>query len=219
MGAVLGPTRLRPLLWIAAFPVVVIALAVVYTPLVSALSRPLVRRDVMPARVDAIAALSGGITDEGRMRSATLERILSGLELLRSGTAPVILLSQERRSIGGRVVSDSADLREIAAGSGPSEHVILVDSVFTTRTEALRMRQIAWPRGWRTIAVVTAPLHSRRACATFEAVGFKVVCAPAVSRDNVVPGAKSPGDRLRTFRSWLYETFATATYRSNGWIR
>jgi uncharacterized SAM-binding protein YcdF (DUF218 family) len=66
---------------------------------------------------------------------------------------------------------------------------------------------------------VTAPLHSRRACATFEAVGFKVVCAPAVSRDNVVPAAETPRDRLRTFRSWLYETFATATYKSNGWIR
>ena len=219
IGGVLGPTRLRPLLWIVAFPIAVIAIAVVYTPLVSILSEPLLRRDALPVRVDAIASLSNGVTLDGRMRSTTLDRVLSGLDLARAGTASAVLISEERHSRGGRVHSDSADLREIAARYGSAAEMIFVDSVFSTRTEALQMRQIAWPRGWRTIAVVTAPLHSRRACATFEAVGFKVVCAPAVSRDNVVPGAQAPRDRLRTFRSWLYETFATAAYKSNGWIR
>ncbi len=216
IGGILGPTRLRPLLWIAAFPVAIIVLTVVYTPLVSMLAEPLVRRDSLPPRVDAIATLSNGVTLDGRMRSTTLDRVLSGLDLARTGVAPVVLVSAERDRRG---VSDSADLRDITARFGSSAEVIFVDSVFSTRTEALQMRRIAWPRGWRTVAVVTAPLHSRRACATFEAVGFKVVCAPAVSRDNVVPGAQTPRDRLRTFRSWLYETFATAAYKSNGWIR
>lgn len=219
IGGLLGPTRLRPLLWIAAFPVAVVALAVVYTPLVSVLSEPLVRRDALPARVDAIAALSNGVALDGRMRSTTLDRVLSGLDLAAAGKSSAVLVSEERHERGGRLVSDSADLRDVAGRFGSSAEVIFVDSVFSTRTEALQMRRVAWPRGWRTVAVVTAPLHSRRACATFEAVGFKVVCAPAVSRDNVVPGAETPRDRLRTFRSWLYETFATAAYRSNGWIR
>ena len=65
-------------------------------------------------------------------------------------------------------------------------------------------------------AVVTSPLHSRRACATFEAVGFKVVCAPAGSREYVVPGALAPEDRLATFPRLIYEKFAAATYKSNG---
>jgi len=219
IGGVIGPTRLRPLLWIVAFPIAVIAIAVVYTPLVSILSAPLVRRDTLPARVDAIATLSNGVALGGRMRSTTLDRVLSGLDLARAGLASAVLVSEERHRRGGLVVSDSADLRDFAGRFGSSAEIIFVDSVFSTRTEALQMRRIAWPRGWRTVAVVTAPLHSRRACATFEAVGFKVVCAPAVSRDNVVPGAQAPRDRLRAFRSWLYETFATATYKSNGWIR
>jgi uncharacterized SAM-binding protein YcdF (DUF218 family) len=219
IGGILGPTRLRPILWIAAFPVAVIAIAVVYTPLVSILSTPLVRRDALPIRVDAIAALSSGVALGGRMRSTTLDRVLSALELAAQGRASAVLVSEERYERDGRLLSDSADLRYIAARFKSSAEVIFVDSVFSTRTEALQMRRLAWPRGWRTVAVVTAPLHSRRACATFEAVGFRVVCAPAVSRENVVPGAQTPRDRLRTFRSWLYETFATATYKSNGWIR
>lgn len=219
VGALVGPTRLRPLLWVGAGLVTVIVLVVIYTPVVSVLSGPLVRHDRLPARVDAIAALSHGLTPEGRMRSASLDRLLSALALAREGKAGAVLVSVESRSYDGVPVSDSADRREIVAAFPTPAEVIFVDSVSSTRTEALRMRQVAWPRGWRVIAVVTSPLHSRRACATFEAVGFRVVCVPAASRENVLPGADGPRDRLRTFRSWLYETFAAATYRSRGWIR
>jgi uncharacterized SAM-binding protein YcdF (DUF218 family) len=219
IGALIGPTRLRPLLWIAAGPLAALSLAIIYTPLVSALTEPLVRRDPFPIRVHAIAALSHGLTLEGHMRSQTLDRLLSALELARDGGVPAVLVSQERRNFGGQSVTDSADLRRVVQGFAVPAEVIFVDSVFTTRTEALRMRGIAMRRGWTTVAVVTSPLHTRRACATFEAVGFKVVCVPALSREHTVPGARIPEDRLRTFRSWLYETFAGATYKSNGWIR
>ncbi|MEP6551569.1 MAG: hypothetical protein ABJB95_10315, partial [Gemmatimonadales bacterium] len=73
-------------------------------------------------------------------------------------------------------------------------------------------------RGWKTLAVVSSPMHSRRACATFEAVGFKVICVPAAVRGSGLYSAANAGDRLRAFRSWLYETFATDTYRRRGWI-
>ena len=219
VGALIGPTRLRPLLWIVAAPVVVIVLAVTYTPLVSVLGEPLVRRDPLPSTVDAIATLSQGITPAGQMRLGTFERLLAGISVAGKVKANALMVSRERRSFAGRAVTDSADLQQVVDAFDPSVEVIFVDSVFTTRTEALRMRAVAWPRGWKTIAVVTSPLHSRRACATFEAVGFRVVCVPAVSRENAVPGAEIPSDRLRTFRAWLYETFAAATYRSNGWIR
>ncbi|MEX2111451.1 MAG: YdcF family protein [Gemmatimonadaceae bacterium] len=219
LGGLMGPTRLRPLLWIAAGPIAVVSVAVTYTPLVSALAEPLVRRDPIPSRVDAIAALSQGLTPDGQMRGATLDHLLSALELARDRKASAVLVSQERRTFSGRSVTDSADLWQIVRTFAVPVEVIFVDSVITTRTEALRARAIASQRGWSTIAVVTSPLHSRRACATFEAVGFKVVCVPALSRQHVVPEARHPEDRLRTFRSWLYETFAGATYKSNGWIR
>ena len=210
----LGTTRLRPILLIAGGILALICIAVAYTPFVSAVARPLIRRDSIPARVDAIAVLSAGFTPDGMMRRETLERLLSGVTLARRGLAPVMLVSMERANRG----SDSADLQSVISLIGNGTRTILVDSVTTTRTEALRMKTIARANGWQTLAVVTSPLHTRRACATFEAVGFRVVCVPATVRGSgLIPGSITE-DRLRDFRSWLYESFATDTYRRRGWI-
>ena len=214
VGAVLGITRLRALLVIAGGVLALICIAVAYTPLVAAVGRPLIRRDSIPARVDAIAVLSAGFTNDGMMRGETLERLLSGLTLARRGLAPVMLVSMERSSRG----SDSSDLQSVITLAGEGTRTILIDSVTTTRTEALRMRAIARANGWQTLAVVTSPLHTRRACATFEAVGFRVVCVPATVRGSgLIPGSFAE-ERFRDFRSWLYETFATDSYRRRGWI-
>lgn len=218
LGAVLGVTRLRPLLWIAAGIVALTCIAVAYTPLVSAMARPLIRRDSIPARVDAIAVLSNGLTPDGMMRGETLDRLLSGVMLAKRGVAPALLVSVEQRAFNGASVTDSADLRSVIAFAGLATAATLVDSVTSTRTEALRMRAIARANGWKTLAVVTSPLHTRRACATFEAVGFKVVCVPAALRGNGLYPGSNAEDRLRAFRSWLYETFATDSYRRRGWI-
>jgi uncharacterized SAM-binding protein YcdF (DUF218 family) len=214
VGAVLGNTRLRPLLLIAGGILALICIAVAYTPLVSAIARPLIRRDSIPARVDAIAVLSAGITPDGMMRRETLERLLSGVTLARRGLAPVMLVSMERANRG----SDSADLLSVISLVGGGIRTILADSVTTTRTEALRMRAIAGANGWQTLAVVTSPLHTRRACATFEAVGFRVVCVPATVRGSGLISGSTAEDRLHDFRSWLYETFASDSYRRRGWI-
>lgn len=218
-GALLGVTRLRPLLWIGAGVLAALCIVVAYTPFVSTLAGPLIRRDSVSARVDAIAILSAGVTSDGMMRSETLDRLLGGLSLARRGIAPVVLVSRERVAYFGRLVSDSADLQNVATLIGVPAQIIFVDSIFTTRTEALRMRAVASPHDWKTLAVVTSPMHSRRACATFEAVGFKVVCAPAVVRESGLSPGGNAQDRLRGFRSWLYETFATDSYRRRGWIR
>jgi uncharacterized SAM-binding protein YcdF (DUF218 family) len=215
----LGPTRLRPLIWVPAGVIAAICLVVAYTPLVSALSRSYVRADPIPAHVDAIAVLSMGITPDGMMRSETLDRMLTGLSLAKRGLAPVVLISRESKANGGRAISDSLDQNAIVTLVGLGSRVIFVDSVTTTRTEATLMRDIARPNGWGVVAVVTSPVHTRRACATFEAVGFKVACVPAAVRGSGLYGATNAEDRLRAFRGWLYETFATASYTSRGWIR
>jgi uncharacterized SAM-binding protein YcdF (DUF218 family) len=218
-GAILGTTRLRPLLWIGAGILALLCIAVAYTPVVATLARPLVRRDSIPARLDAIAVLSMGFSSDGMMRGETLDRVLSGVSLARHGLAPVLLISRERRTLGGKSVSDSADLENVAALTGATTQIVFVDSIFTTRTEAQRMKAIADASGLRTLAVVTSPMHSRRACATFEAVGFKVVCVPAAIRGSGTAPGSNGEDRLRAFRSWLYETFATDSYRRRGWIQ
>jgi uncharacterized SAM-binding protein YcdF (DUF218 family) len=218
-GAAVGATRLKPLIWVPAGVTAVLCIVLAYTPIVSVIARPLVRRDPLPPTVDAIAVLSAGFTADGLVGYETLDRLLSGLSLAKQGMASTVLVSRERRSSGQTTVSDSADLQSIVALVGADPHVFFVDSIFTTRTEALRMRTVAAQRGWQVVAVVTSPMHSRRACATFEAVGFRVVCVPAMLRQSGLGADSNPEDRLRAFRSWLYETFASATYASRGWIR
>ena len=218
-GAAVGATRLKPLVWVPAGVVATLSILVAYTPIVSSLARPLIRRDALPPSVDAIAVLSGGFTADGLVGYETLDRLLTGLSLAKRGIASTVLVSREGYLPRGKVASDSADLQNLVALVGPLPEVIFVDSVFTTRTEALRARTIAAERHWSTLAVVTSPMHSRRACATFEAVGFTVVCVPAILRQSGLGDDANPEDRLRAFRSWLYETFASASYASRGWTR
>lgn len=219
VGAALGVTRLRPLLWVSGAIISFLCIAVAYTQLASRAAAPFIRRDPVPARVDAIAVLSMGGTPDGLMRSETLDRVLTGMTLVKRGVSNAMLISRETRSFGGRQVSDSADLQDVTAMLAVPATVIFVDSIFTTRTEALQMRSIARQRGWNTLAVVTSPMHTRRACATFEAVGFKVTCVPAAVRGSGLVPNSTPEDRLRAFRAWLYERFATDSYRRRGWIR
>ena len=219
VGAALGVTRLRPLLWVSGAIISFLCIAIAYTQLASRAAAPFIRRDPVPARVDAIAVLSMGGTPDGLMRSETLDRVLTGMTLVKRGVSNAMLISRETRSFGGRQVSDSADLQDVTAMLAVPATVIFVDSIFTTRTEALQMRSIARQRGWNTLAVVTSPMHTRRACATFEAVGFKVTCVPAAVRGSGLVPNSTPEDRLRAFRAWLYERFATDSYRRRGWIR
>ena len=218
-GAAIGVTRLRPLLWIGGGILAVLCIIVGYTPLVTTLSDPLIRRDPLPPRVDAVAVLSMGLTPDGLMSGETLDRFLSGLSLARRGIAPAMLVSRETRPFGKRVVSDSVDLDAVASLAAAGIPITFVDSVYTTRTEALRMKAIAKRNGWKTVAVVTSPMHTRRACATFEAVGIEVVCVPAVVRDAGLAAGSNAEHRLHSFGAWLYEIFATDTYRRRGWIR
>ncbi len=219
IGGTVGATRVRGLLWIGAGLLAVLCVLIAYTPLVRVAARPLVRTDPIPQHLDAIAALSAGVTPDGLTRSESLDRLMSAIELERQGVAQTLMVSRERAPLGKGTVTDSADLARIASLTGTTPSILFVDSIFTTRTEALRMKKIADDRGWRRIAVVTSPMHSRRACATFEAVGFQVVCAPAALRGSGMDPHSTPEDRFRGFRSWLYETFATDSYRRRGWIR
>lgn len=219
LGAIVGPTRLKSLVWVPATIIAILCVVVAYSPLVTTLARPLVRQDPLPARVDAVAVLSRGLAADGTMRSETLDRLLTGLSLVKGGLAPVLMVSRERRAFNGRSVSDSADLGRVTELVGTQARIIFVDSVVTTRTEATRMKRIADANHFATLAVVTSPMHTRRACATFEAVGLRVVCVPALLRESGLYSGANAEDRLRAFRSWLYELFASSSYKSRGWIR
>jgi uncharacterized SAM-binding protein YcdF (DUF218 family) len=218
-GAVIGVTRLRPALWILAGAGAAVVLLVAYTSIIVRPAQALIRRDEITAPADAIVVLSGGITADGTLHPQATDRLLKGLELLVRRVAPTIVLTREDRNFGGVQVTSQADQQRIASLTGAgSGRVVYAGPTRTTRAEALRIRALAQSAGWKRIVLVTSPLHSRRACAVFEHVGFTVTCVPSESRDLAVGRMITAEDRLRAFQLWIYEVAGTLRYRQRGWL-
>jgi uncharacterized SAM-binding protein YcdF (DUF218 family) len=134
---------------------------------------------------------------------------------MRNGLAPTLVVTRARR--GGVGHTADADQQRLRALVSRPFAMLVVDSVRTTRDEAVNAARLLLPRGADTIALVTSPLHTRRSCAAFERVGFQVRCVPAVSRDYTLR-ADGSGDRLALFRAWIYERMAWLKYRQRGWV-
>jgi uncharacterized SAM-binding protein YcdF (DUF218 family) len=181
----------------------------------------LVRRDALPASLplDAVIVLSGGITPDSLLEPEAADRLLAGLALMRDGAATTLVVSRPRRSGDGAVADpDQQRLRALVARSFP---MLFVDSVHSTRDEAVNAwRLLARPANPAPrVAVVTSPLHTSRACAAFERVGFAVTCIAAPSRAYSVDHATSAEERFALFRRWLYERAAWVEYRAKDWVR
>lgn len=206
--------------WVLLAAETALLAVVAYTPLVGWLVPPLVRRDpVGRAPLDGVVVLSGWVTRDGYLKPDVVDRLLSGLELVRATGARTLLLSRTHVSHGKERLTSDADQRRIVALLGArAPRILLVTDVYSTRDEAVKMRRLADSAGIRRVAVVTSPLHTRRACATFEHVGFDVVCAPAIARDIAIGHLGGPRDRVRAFQGWLYETAGTILYRARGWL-
>lgn len=219
-GALLGGVpALRPwraVLWLVAGAVAVVTLAVAGTPVMRPLARAVVRRDA-PMPVDAVVALSSGLTSSGLLSNRGLERLIDASRLARSLDVPLVL--SIIHPIGRSDVSSYPDQQALTAALGV-RRLATVDSVHTTHDEAVHVATLARRNGWRRVAVVTSPLHSRRACATFERAGLTVRCAPARARDMVLDGPQAltgNAERVRAFASWLHEALGLVWYRYKDW--
>ncbi len=105
-----------------------------------------------PRHVNAIMVLSG---DPSRVRP--------GFELARKGVAPVLVLSDGRRS-------ESPLARKLCAHPKRQGFRVLCfrPSPYSTRGEAREARVLAERRGWRSLLVVTSTYHVYRARLLFE---------------------------------------------------
>jgi uncharacterized SAM-binding protein YcdF (DUF218 family) len=218
VGAILGATRARRWLGIA-IGLLAVALAIVaYTPVMRRPVRALVRSDPLARPVQAIIILSGGVTADGHLKPAVVDRVLTGLALIRRGVASTLIVSRERWRPPSRGVTSDVDQQRLVALLERPVRLLIVDSVASTRDEAVRMRALARTLDIASVAVVTSPLHTYRACATFEKVGFVVTCVPSESRELALRALPLAGDRVRALQLWLYECAALAKYRMQRWI-
>ncbi len=171
----------------------------------------------MPASVDAVMVLSSGITNDTTITGNGLDRLLSGIELLQKGASRRLVTSRifVQRDHGG---TSDVDQQRIITMTNLSVQWDIVPNVHSTRDEAVGAARLLLPAGARSIVVVTSPMHTRRACAVFEGVGFKVACQPARERDYVTINPRGPDDRLEAFREYVYERLGMVKYRWKGWI-
>jgi uncharacterized SAM-binding protein YcdF (DUF218 family) len=219
VGAATGLNRARRLL-LAAVLALSIPLGIVgFTPVIRRPARALIRADQLGARpLQAVVVLSGGITDDGHLRQQPTDRLLTGLSLLRRGLATTLVLTRERNRPPGPSVTSDVDQQRLVSLLERPIRLLIVDSIFSTRDEAVRTRALARTLDFWSVAVVTSPLHTYRACATFEKVGFTVTCVPSESRDVALDTLRTPTDRVRALQLWLYELAGLAKYRVSGWI-
>lgn len=218
-AALLGASALRRWFWALAGALAAALLVVAYTPVIRAPAHALVRADPWPAAgVDAVVALSAQLTDDRLLSAVGEDRLLSALALARAHGVPRVVTTRITDRDGDSVVTSDADQRYLVALVPPGITHIIVGGPRTTREEAVLVARLAADSGWRRVAVVTSPSHTRRACATFERVGLAVTCVPARSTTVAWRTLGSPRDRLRAAGMVLYETMGSWLYRARGWI-
>lgn len=218
VGLLSGRWLLRPMYGavLALFALIGICLL---TPVARTLGAPFVRNDpVNLGAVDAVFVFSGGVNSRGLILGEALDRLLSGIALrARRPQLPLVLsIVHNRKRPGG--TSSQADQRALTALSPATGGVEWIDSVATTRDEAVRLSQLAFQQRWKRVVAVTSPMHTRRACATLEAIGLTVTCVAAPSREAAWP-PRNAGDRISVAQHVVYESLAWTKYRLFGWAR
>ncbi|HJQ53082.1 MAG TPA: ElyC/SanA/YdcF family protein [Gemmatimonadaceae bacterium] len=219
-GGIVGATRLRPLLTALLVFGAATILLVVLSPISTIVARRWVRADALPNRpLSAAVALSGGVNPDGAMTGGAIDNLLSAIALVRAGRALTLVTTTVEREFPSGDVSNRGDQFRLIAMAADTTRWLRTAPTGSTRDEAVESARMLLPRKLRDIAVVAAPMHTRRACATFEAVGFSVTCVPALSR---LPGGRDPApwpeDRLHVFGDWIYELAGTIKYRAAGWL-
>ena len=104
IGALVGLTRAAIVLWIATAAALLAFCVIAMTSFVTRVlpTSAMVRQDNLPAgRLDAVVVLSGGITPDGLLFPEALDRLLTGLALMRDSVAPVLVVTEPRRSRHG----------------------------------------------------------------------------------------------------------------------
>lgn len=200
---------------------IVVALATAtLTPMMSGPVASWIRRDSIPTtRLDALVVLSSSVTADSVLDPVATERLLSALQLMRRREVGTLITTRPAASRHDLRKVSNADQRALITLAGDTSRWREVGPVRTTREEALRVAELLAPASSRTIAVVTSPLHTRRACAVFEGVGFHVVCVPSTERMYSLYAFSGVRSRLIAVADWTYERLGMIEYRMRGWVR
>jgi uncharacterized SAM-binding protein YcdF (DUF218 family) len=189
-------------------------------------------------RADAVLVLGGGLRPalpprRGVEVNEAGDRLLTGVDLVRKGLAPWLILS------GGRVSFTADDPAETEARSAAAlaatlgiaeDRMLLSERARTTAEEAAAIQELARTRGWHTLLLVTSATHLPRAAATFRrrtdltivpvACDFQLPGRGAFGRATAASrlmGLLPAADALALTTVAIKEHVGLAAYRIRGW--
>lgn len=220
-GMIADVTRLRRALIVILIMSAAVVLLVTQTSLSNVIASRWVRHDLFPSTpARAVVVLSASVNPNATMSSEALDHLLFGLELIREARANALVTTTVEQRFPRGLVSSRTDQSRVLALLGSQVKWLRTAPTKSTRDEAVKSAELLIPLGIRQIALIAAPMHTRRACSAFEAVGFTVTCVPALVRSSGGwDPAPWPADRLRVFGEWVYEAVATLKYQGAGWLK
>ena len=218
-GAWLGARVSGRAIAIGTATVAVLVCVIGFTPVMRGPVHALIRRDSIPAeRLDAVIVLSSVVSADSLLDPVAVDRLLTGLAVFRDNGARLLVTTRSAVSASDHRLESDRDRRRLIDLAADTGRWHAVGPVATTRDEAVSTAALLLPLEQKRVAVVTSPLHTRRACRTFEKVGFQVTCVPADERVYALYTFNSSTTRLLATADWLYEELAMIKYRWSGWI-
>jgi uncharacterized SAM-binding protein YcdF (DUF218 family) len=134
---------------------------------------------------DAIVVLGARVEKDGLAGPDLRSRTLHAVRLFRRDLAPYMVCT------GGYEndrLSAAAVARRLAVSRGvPAQRILLADGSMTTREDAISTRQLSREHGFRTLILVSHPLHLERARLLFEAQGLTVFPSPTTTDLEAIP--------------------------------
>jgi uncharacterized SAM-binding protein YcdF (DUF218 family) len=212
-GAVLSRVGLGRILAAVVLGLAAAWCAVALTPLTRGAAEGLVRRDALE-RADAVLVLGSRLQKDGEPTASALSRLLHGLELVRQGWAPRLILPELHEPAARYAPVARRRMATLAVEA----ELVTIGPVGRTRDEAVFASRLCRERGLCRLLVVTSPTHSRRACAALEREGLRVVSSPAIETRFDVETLERPEERLPAFGSVVHERLGLLYYRRRGWI-
>lgn len=213
LGGLIALTRWRNILWYINGLLVIGILLISYTPIARILIHTLDCADP-PATADVVVVLADGYIDTRTIAAEAQDRVLCGLQLLRAGYAPRLLLTRPVGTSGGWTNLVRKEMRDL----GLDYPVDQTEPVRDTHDESLEVARIARARGWHRLILVTQTWHMRRAGALFQKTGLTIIRVPCGDSTYDSRNASNPYDRLCAFRDWLHESVGYLVYEMRGWI-
>jgi uncharacterized SAM-binding protein YcdF (DUF218 family) len=166
--------------------------------------------------------LNGRLSSPQRLEfNNAVERILTGIDLVKRGMADKLLISGKTGDLFGRG-NEAELLRGFAIEWGLTpEQVVLEAQSRNTYENAAYSAQIIRASGYNTLILVTSALHMRRAAAAFHKQGLFPELYPVdfhVDRE-ITPSSFLPSVDVLAVTTWaIHELIGLAMYRLQGYI-